>query len=142
MVIRETKKSIVRFIPECTCNKRIKRVYWKTSRFNDDLNEKNEWATDHEELHKLSRAIVDFIAETGKLETQAIVDHFSEHKERQLQIAANLGMYPIIFPKKRRAPPAEFVRLKQHAYNLTEDYRRAKYAPTEIKDEEPPLIEE
>ncbi len=139
MVIRESKKSAVYFIPECTCNKKLKRVVWKTSRLQFDP-EMKQWAEDHEELHTLSRKIVDFIAETGKMEKEDILANFPDFKDRQLQMAANLGMYPIIFPKRRQAPPAEFERLKQHARQLTEEYRRAKYAPD--VEEEPPLIEE
>ena len=143
MVIRESKKSVVYFIPECTCNKKLKRVFQKTSRFNNiikSVTELEQWAEDHEELHTLSRKIVDFIAETGKMEKEDILAAFPDYKEGQIQIAANLGMYPIIFPKRRRAQPAEFQRLKQHAYTLTEEYRRVKYAPD--VEEEPPLVEE
>ena len=143
MVIRENKKSMVYIIPECTCNKKIKRVFKKTSRFNNTIESVTElemWVADHEELHQLSREIVDFIAETGKMQKEDILTAFPDYKDEQLAIAANLSMYPIVFPKKRHAPLAEFERLKQHAYTLTEEYRKAKYAPD--IEEEPPLVEE
>lgn len=151
MVIRETKGSMVIFIPECTCNKKLNRVIWKGRRFKElffqegnefknNLDELKSYAEDHEELHTLSREIVDFIAKTGKMEKEDILANFPDFKEGQVQMAANLGMYPIIFPKRRRAPPAEFERLKQHARQLTQEYRRAKYAPD--VEEEPLLIEE
>ncbi|KKN76635.1 hypothetical protein LCGC14_0368320 [marine sediment metagenome] len=140
MVIRDRNKSMITFVPECTCNKKLNYVKWKCSRFDDHkLIELNSYAEDHEELHTLSRKIVDFIAETGKMEKEDILANFPDFKEGQIQMAANLGMYPIIFPKRRRAPPAEFERLKQHARRLTEEYRRAKYASD--VEEEPPLIE-
>jgi hypothetical protein len=132
MVRRENKKGVVYIIPECTCNKKLKRVFQKTSRFNNTIESVTElelWAKDHEELHQLSRNIVDFIADTGKMTKEDIVENFPDYKEEQLAIAANLSMYPIVFPKKRRATPQMFEQLKQHAYNLTEEYRRAKYAP-------------
>lgn len=129
MVIRETKGSMVFFIPECTCNKKLNHIKWKGNRHDDNLDELNSFAEDHEELHTLSRAIVNFIAETGKMQKEDIIANFTDYKEKQLAMAANLSMYPIVFPKRRHAPPAEFQRLKQHAHELTQEYRRVKYAP-------------
>jgi hypothetical protein len=128
MVIRETKKSRVTFIPECTCNKKLNYVYKSTTRFSNDLDELNSWAQDHEELHTLSRSIVDFIANTGKMQKDDIIEGFPDHKEEMLSIAANLSVYPIVFPKRRQAPPAEFEQLKKHAHQLTDEYQRIKYA--------------
>ncbi len=133
MVIRETKGSMVLFIPECGCNKKRNFVIWKGSRFGTDLDEFNSYAEDHEELHTLSRTIVDFIAETGKTQKEDIVEAFPDYKEKQLQIAANMSMYPLIFPKRRHASPAEFQQIKIHAHTLTEEYRKAKYAPVDDK---------
>ena len=128
MVIRESKKSRVKFIPECTCNKKLAFVHKSTSRFNENLDELNSWAEDHEELHILSRAIVDFITKTGKMQKEDLVKNFPEYNEEMLSMAANMSMYPIIFPKRRHAPPTEFVQLTQRAHQLTDEFRRLKYA--------------
>lgn len=128
MVTRETKGSRVIFVPECTCNKKLNYVTWESSRFGDALDELNSYAEDHEELHNLSRSIVDFIADTGKMKKEDIIEHFPDIKEEMLSLAANMSVYPIVFPKRRRATPAEFEQLKQHAHTLTEEYRKAKYA--------------
>lgn len=143
MVIRESKRSMVTFIPECTCNTKLNHVKWIASRsFPKQLDKLNSYAEDHEELHKLSRAIVDFIAETGKMQKDDIIEAFPDYKEKQLQMAANMSMYPIIFPKRRRASPVEFVRLKQQAHALTEEYRKAKYDdPVSETVEETPSVE-
>jgi len=144
MVIRETKGSMVLFIPECTCNKKLNYIKWKASRYDSKvLDDGLKWAEDHEELHELSRKIVDFIADTGKMQKEDIMDAFPDYKEEQLSIAANMSMYPIVFPKKRHAPLIEFEQLKQRAIQLTEEYRRIKYATTdEAEEDEPSLVKE
>ncbi len=134
MVKEEHKKSIIYYVPECTCNKKNKRVFWKTIRSNVDL-EMLQGAEDNEELHKLSYDIVNFIADTGKMTKEDIIENFPEYKEDQLSIAANMSMYPIIFPKRRRASPSEFENLKKHAIELTSQYRKSKYY-VEPKEEE------
>ena len=141
MVRRETKKSRVKFIPECTCNKKLNYVHKSASRFSDILDELNSWAEDHEELHTLSRAIVDFIAETGKMQKDDIIEAFPEYEDGMLSLAANLSMYPIIFPKKRRAPPAEFEQLKQRAHQLTDEFRRVKYDRVDHERSEETIVE-
>ncbi len=141
MVRRETKGSTVIFVPECTCNKKLNHVVWKSSRFGDMLDELNSYAKDHEEVHMLSRKIVDFIAETGKMQKDDIVENFPDYNEKQLQMAASMSMYPLIFPKRRHAQPVEFERLRQQAHTLTEEYRKAKYAPIDEKIAEEPIVE-
>lgn len=144
MVRRESKGNTVTFIPECTCNKKLNHVKWKASRSFPKLDELNSYAEDHEELHTLSRKIVDFIADTGKMQKDNIIEAFPDYNEDQLSIAANMSMYPIIFPKRRRASPTEFVRLRERALQLTEEYRRVKYASINDakEDDDLPLIEE
>jgi hypothetical protein len=141
MVRRETKGSRVIFVPECTCNIKLNHVTWESSRFGDMLDELNSYAEDHEEVHTLSRAIVDFIAETGKMQKNDIIENFPDYNDMQLQMAASMSMYPLIFPKKRHAPSAEFERLKQQAHALTEEYRKAKYAPVDEEIAEEPIVE-
>jgi hypothetical protein len=137
MVIRESKKSIVYFIPECTCNKRIKRVTRRASRFDNVACDKEmQWSKDHEELHELSKAIVNFIADTGKMSKQDIMEGMPEYNEQQLSIAANMSMNPIIFPKRRHAPPSRFVQLKEQARLYTEEYIKAKALGIEEQQEE------
>lgn len=144
MVRRESKGSTVTFIPECMCNKKLNHVKWKANRSFPKLDELNSYAEDHEELHSLSRKIVDFIADTGKMQKDDIIEAFPDYNEDQLSIAANMSMYPIIFPKRRRASPTEFVRLRERALQLTEEYRRVKYASINDaeEDDDLPLIEE
>lgn len=148
MVRRESKRMMIMFIPECTCNIKLNHVKWTVSRsvpqLDEILNELKSCAEDHEELHTLSRKIVDFIADTGKMQKDDIIEAFPDYNEEQLSIAANMSMYPIIFPKKRHAPFTEFVRLKRQAHTLTEEYRRAKYASINDakEDDDLPLIEE
>ena len=128
MVTQERKKSRVKFIPECTCNKKLALVHKSASRSDDNLDKLNSWAEDHEELHTLSHAIVDFIAKTGKMQKEDIIRNFPEYNEGMLSMAANLSMYPIIFPKRRHAPLTEFVQLTKRAHQLTDEFRRLKYA--------------
>ena len=134
MVRRERKKSTVIFVPECTCNKKVNRVTWRDSKIlpNPDA---QSYAEDHEELHTISRLIVDFIAETGKMQKEDILENFPDYKEGQLSMAANMSMYPIIFPKRRAGTAQQIHQLKQHAFQLTQQYRWAKYASDNDEDE-------
>ncbi len=141
MVIRKTKGSRVIFVPECTCNIKLNHVTWESNRFGNALDELNSYAKDHEELHIVSRKIVDFIAETGKMQKDDIIEAFPDYNEKQLQMAASMSMYPLVFPKRRQAPPAEFERLKHQAHALTEEYRKAKYAPVDEEIAEEPIVE-
>ena len=143
MVIREAVKSKVTFIPECTCNKKLKHVKWSTSRFDirSGLDESYSYAEDHEELHKISRAIVDYIADSGKMGKEDIIKEFPQYNEGMLSMAANLSMYPIVFPKRRHAPPQEFETLKQHALRITEEFRKVKYDRVDHERSEETIVE-
>lgn len=130
MVKLESKKSMITFVPECTCNKKNKNVVWKINRKESNLDEIMQIAHDHEELHKLSHDIINFISDTGKTMAEDILSHFAEYNEEQISIAANMCMNPIIFPKRRHVPYKEFIELRNKALILTNEYRRAKYADT------------
>ena len=138
MVIRETKRSNVIFIPECTCNKKLNHVIWRGNRHDENLDELKSHAEDHEEMHDLARGIVNYIARTGKMGKEDVLLAMPKYSEGVLSIAANLAMYPVVFPKRRHVPFQEFVKLKQHMYQMTEEFRRQKYAP--VNDEEETLI--
>lgn len=136
MVRRERNRNVVSWIPECSCNTRLNHILWKHSKSRPNIDAES-FAKDHEELHHISRSIVDFIANTGKMQKEDIIEAFPDYNEGMLSMAANMSMYPIVFPKRRHAPPQEFNRLKKQAYQLTDEFRRLKYAPNdEGKDEE------
>lgn len=135
MVRRERKRSTVIFVPECTCNKKVNRVVWRDSIARPNLDAKS-CAEDHEELHTISKAIVDFIVDTGKMQKEDIIEAFPNYNEEQLSMAANMSMYPIVFPKKRRGTWQQIELIKEHAYRITDEYRRAKYASDDDKDED------
>ena len=127
MVKRERKKSTVLYVPECDCNRKLNYIQWRDSKVLPNPDAKS-YAEDHEQLHEVSEDILNHITATGESKKEDILSAFPQYKEDMIAMAANLSMYPIVFPKRRQAPPEEFVRIKQHAYNLTEQFRRAKYA--------------
>jgi len=134
MVRKERNMKYDTYIPECTCNKRILRIKWKEHYMLAGEQAKST-AEDHEELHVISKAIVEFIADTGKMTKEDIIEGFPDYNEGQLSIAANMSMYPIIFGKRRHMSPQQIEQLKKHVYQLTEQYREAKYTtPKEIED--------
>lgn len=137
MVRRERNKRHITFIPECVCNKKVVRIKYQDRVKPEEREihshpEAQSKAEDHEELHMLSKTIVNFIADTGKMQKEDIIEAFPDYNEGQLSMAANMSMYPIVFPKKRRGTWQQIEQIKEHAYRITDEYRKAKYATDNV----------